>query len=103
MRRTSLKHARVKKKKASHVFVKEEAFGNDLATRLLKFQKSALKLNSADSMEEETRRILDAMEFGLVFDFADMAVVENKRLRMLGFFRPRMLVLCECRSLELLL
>jgi PAS domain S-box-containing protein len=51
--------------------------------------KHAMQLSSANSLNEIVDCTLDAMQLSLGFDFADVTVVENQRLRRMGHRGPR--------------
>ena len=52
--------------------------------KLTALHKHALQLNSAYSLVEITKCTLDAMEFSLGFDFADVTLAEHGWLKMVG-------------------
>ncbi|HUK50802.1 MAG TPA: PAS domain-containing protein, partial [Terriglobales bacterium] len=52
--------------------------------RLRSLHEHALKLASSNEMSKIVEHTLDAVQFALGFDFADITVVENQLLRMVG-------------------
>ena len=52
--------------------------------KLTVLHKHAAQLRSANSIDEITKYTLDAMEFALGFDFAEILAVETERLKVVG-------------------
>lgn len=61
--------------------------------KLTALHKHASQLSLANSIGEITKFTLDAMEFVLGFDFADVAIVENRSLKVAGSRGARPLLL----------
>jgi PAS domain S-box-containing protein len=56
--------------------------------KLKALHKHASQLGLANSIDEIAKYTLDAMEFALGFDFADIAVVRDERLKVIGYRGP---------------
>lgn len=73
----------IRKKVLKHKKMKEDHLAYE--EKLTTLHKHASQLGLASSIDEIARYTLDAMEFALGFDFADVAMVENRCLRVVGY------------------